>query len=107
MAFGTALVTGASAGIGREFSRQLAARGYDLLLVARDAGRLGALADELSARHGVLAQVVPADLARDAEVERVCARIAAEPRLTMLVNNAGFGTIGPLATAPSGPQEDM
>jgi hypothetical protein len=107
MAFGIALVTGASAGIGREFSRQLAARGYDLILVARDAGRLGALAEELSAKHGVRAQVVPADLARDAEVERVCARIAAEPALTMLVNNAGFGTIGPLATAASGPQEDM
>jgi len=107
MVSGTALVTGASAGIGREFSRQLAARGYDLVLVARDAARLGALANELSARHGVLAQVLPADLARDAEVDRVCTRIAAEPSLTMLVNNAGFGTIGSLATAPSGPQEDM
>jgi hypothetical protein len=104
---GTALVTGASAGIGREFSRQLASRGYDLVLVARDAGRLGALSEELSAKHGVTAHVVPADLARDTEVDRVCERIAADPALAMLVNNAGFGTVGTLAAVPPGPQVDM
>jgi uncharacterized protein len=107
MAAGTALVTGASAGIGREFCRQLAARGHDLIVVARDAGRLRALADELGPTHGVTIDVVPADLTRDIDVDHVADRIAAEPTLSMLVNNAGFGTVGSLATAPPGPQEQM
>ncbi len=106
MTAGTALVTGASAGIGREFCQQLAARGHDLILVARDTERLHALAAELGARHGVAAEVMPADLARDADVDRVVARISAAA-LTLLVNNAGFGTTGSVATAPPGPQEQM
>jgi short-subunit dehydrogenase len=107
MAAGTALVTGASAGIGREFAGQLAARGYDLILVARDAERLGALAAELEARHGVAAAVLAADLTRDPDVDRVVARIAGTPALTLLVNNAGFGTTGSLADAPPEQQEAM
>ena len=104
---GTALVTGASAGIGREFCRRLAGRGYDLIVVARDAARLESLADDLRSTHGVRVDVVPADLTRDVEVDRVASRAASDPALAMVVNNAGFGTVGPLATAPPGPQEEM
>ncbi|HEU4697575.1 MAG TPA: SDR family NAD(P)-dependent oxidoreductase [Gemmatimonadales bacterium] len=102
-----ALVTGASAGIGREFCAQLAGRGFDLVLVARDAARLGALAGELRARFGVVAEPLAADLAADADVDRVVARIAAAPRLALLVNNAGFGTGGALATADAEGQARM
>jgi hypothetical protein len=102
-----ALVTGASAGLGREFCRQLAARGFDLVLVARDAARLEAVAAELAARHGVAAAALPADLSVDGDVDRVVARIAAEPRLELLVNNAGFGTGGTLRTADPAGQEAM
>jgi hypothetical protein len=107
MAPGTALVTGASAGIGREFCRQLAARGYDLVIVARDAVRLDALADELRSAHGVAVYVLPADLTRDADVERVASHAAADARLAMIVNNAGFGTVGYLASAPADLQDAM
>jgi short-subunit dehydrogenase len=103
---GGALVTGASAGIGREFCRQLAARGYDLTIVARDAARLDALAKELGLAHGVRVEVLPADLTQDADVDRVAHR-AADTALAMLVNNAGFGTVGSLAAAPPKQQEAM
>ena len=104
---GTALVTGATAGIGAAFARQLAARGYDLVLTARDLGRLEALAAELRAKHGIETQALAADLSGDDGVERVAGRIAALSDLTLLVNNAGFGTTGPLATAPPDVQERM
>jgi short-subunit dehydrogenase len=104
---GTALVTGATAGIGAAFARRLAARGYDLVLVARDQARLEALAAELRARHAVRAEALAADLSGDAGVERVVGRIAALPALALLVNNAGFGTAGALATAPAEEQERM
>ena len=107
MAAGTALVTGASAGIGREYCRQLAARGYDLILVARDVARLQALAAELATAHGVGAEALPADLALDEDVGRVVARIQATPALALLVNNAGFGTAGTLLTSDVAAQERM
>jgi short-subunit dehydrogenase len=107
MSAGTALITGASAGIGREFCRQLAARGYDLIVVARDAGRLEVLAGELGSAHGVRVEVLPADLTRDADVDRVGSRAAADPPLALLINNAGFGTVGTLAAAPPDQQEAM
>jgi short-subunit dehydrogenase len=104
---GTALVTGASAGIGREFCRQLARRGYDLILVARDAERLEAVAAELEARDGIGVEVLPADLAWDGELDRVAARLAGAAGLTLLVNNAGFGTTGAFADSPPELQERM
>jgi short-subunit dehydrogenase len=86
----TALVTGASAGLGREFARQLAARGLDLLLVARREERLKELASELSQEHGVAATVFAADLA-EREAPAAIERFAAERGIAVdwLVNNAG------------------
>lgn len=90
---GTALVTGASAGLGREFAGQLAGRGHDLVLVARDEARLRALADELSARYAVDVEVLAADLSDRAALATVAARVADRDRpVDLLVNNAGFGS---------------
>lgn len=92
---GTAVVTGGTAGIGREFAEQLAARGHDVLLVARDEERLREVAAEITARHGVAVEVLSADLADRADVDRVAKRLADPARpVEWLVNNAGFGLKG-------------
>jgi short-subunit dehydrogenase len=88
-----AIVTGASSGIGEVFARRLAPQ-YDLLLVARSKERLLALAGELSAQHGGVVNVLDADLSDPEQLGAVAARIAAEPGLALLVNNAGFGYRG-------------
>jgi short-subunit dehydrogenase len=86
-----ALVTGASVGLGAEFARQIAAGGRNVVLVSRDAERLGAVARELGGA-GVEAEVLVADLAKRADVARVARRLASEERpVDLLVNNAGFG----------------
>jgi uncharacterized protein len=101
------VVTGASAGIGREFCCQLAASGHDLLVVARDSARLEALRRELEERHQIAVDVFPADLTLDDDVTRLVGLVAASPRLQLLVNNAGFGTRGSLADASPARQEAM
>jgi short-subunit dehydrogenase len=98
-----ALVTGASAGIGKELARVLAADGYDLALTARRTDELNALADELRQAHGVACHVFPADLADPAGPRALFdAATAAGLAVDALVNNAGFGDHGPFADADLG-----
>lgn len=90
-----ALVTGASAGIGRAFADVLAEEGYDLILTARRGDRLHALARDLAARHGIAAHVIVADLAdRDAAARIVDEVRALNLHVDLLVNNAGYGVPG-------------
>ena len=87
-----ALITGATAGIGNAFAKELASRGNDLVLVARDRERLEATAAELSQVHGVAVDVLPADLSVRDEVLQVAARLEADADpVDVLINNAGFG----------------
>lgn len=92
---GTALVTGASSGIGEAIARELASRGYSLTLVARREDRLKALASELSEQHGVTAETARADLGEADERDRLAKALEKSGRqVDILVNNAGFGVHG-------------
>jgi len=93
---GTALVTGASSGIGAVYADRLARRGYDLVLVARDQARLEAIAAGLRAETGRKVDVLPADLAIPEKLAVVQGRIDNDPTLTVLVNNAGISLNGSL-----------
>ncbi len=89
-----AVITGASSGLGEVFARQLAARGTHLLLAARRAARLQALQEELERTRGIQVEIFPCDLSRPSDLDALAARLEAAPPPDLLVNNAGFGTLG-------------
>lgn len=101
-----AVVTGASTGIGAAFARRLARSGYDLTLVARNKERLEELAEELRSRHGVGVKVLPADLTKTQPLRKVERAIEGDEHLEMLVNNAGFGTLGKFAELDPAVEEE-
>lgn len=103
----TAAITGASSGLGLEFARQLAARGANLVLIARRADKLEAGKTELEERHKVRVETIICDLADDEQSQALAARIAEMPALDLLVNNAGFGTLGLFHETDFARQEQM
>ena len=96
---GTALVTGASSGIGAIYAERLAARGFDLLLVARDQERLDAAASKLRTEHGVQVEVLKADLTQRDDVLKIEQRLRSDSSISLLLNNAGVAADGLLANA--------
>src|ERR1700754_811250 len=92
----TAVVTGASSGIGAVYAQRLAARGYDLVLVARRADRLASLAEQLTKAHGVDVRVLAADLEKEGDVAKVETILTSDDSVQMLVNNAGLARLRPL-----------
>jgi short-subunit dehydrogenase len=100
---GAALITGASSGIGAVYADRLAHRGHNLILVARDASRMEAIATRLRAETGRTVEVLPADLAVPANLSAVTHRLVTDPTIAMLVNNAGISLNGGLLE--NGPAE--
>ncbi|EJM58688.1 SDR family NAD(P)-dependent oxidoreductase [Pseudomonas sp. GM48] len=96
---GTALVTGASSGIGAVYAKRLAARGFNLLLVARDQDRLETAATKLRAEHGVHVEVLKADLTQSEDVLKLEQRLRSDSSISLLLNNAGVAADGLLANA--------
>ncbi|AHJ74423.1 SDR family NAD(P)-dependent oxidoreductase [Kosakonia sacchari] len=95
----TALITGASSGIGAIYADRLAARGYDLLLVARRGDRLNTLADDLQHRHGVKISTLVADLSAAEGIQQVEAVLRDDTTISLLVNNAGAANLAPILSS--------
>lgn len=96
---GTALITGASSGIGAIYAQRLAARGFDLLLVARDKDRLESAASTLRDAHGIQVEVLRADLTQKEDVLTIEQRLRSDSSISLLLNNAGVAADGLLANA--------
>jgi len=104
---GTALITGASAGIGAIYADRLAKRGYDLILVARNKTRLGGIAQRLRIATGRSVETVAADLNDKTDLAKVEAILRSNAAITLLVNNAGVGATAPLLNADVEKMDDM
>ncbi|WOS65022.1 SDR family NAD(P)-dependent oxidoreductase [Sinorhizobium fredii] len=104
---GTALITGASSGIGAIYADRLARRGYDLILVARNSARLNELAKRLTDETGRAVEVVAVDLGNKADLGRVEQILQTDASITLLVNNAGVGATGPLLASNVDKMEEM
>jgi uncharacterized protein len=104
---GTAVVTGASSGIGEVYAKRLAARGYDLILVARRKDRLEKIAADLQSRFAIRAETIVADLAQEAGLAEVVRKISDDASITLLVNNAGIAVIGPVSQTSAAAAHNM
>jgi short-subunit dehydrogenase len=104
---GTALVTGASSGIGAIYADRLAARGFDLLLVARDEERLQAAASKLRTEHGIQVEVLKADLTQKDDVLKIEQRLRSDSSISLLLNNAGVAADGLLANSDMDQMEKL
>ena len=104
---GTALVTGASSGIGAIYADRLARRGYDLVLVARNGKRLEDVAQRIRSATQRSVEVIVADLGNKADLAGIEANLRADSRITMLVNNAGFGAATPLSDSDVNKMQEM
>jgi short-subunit dehydrogenase len=93
---GTAVITGASSGIGAIYAQRLAERAYDLVLIARRADQLALVAERIRSKTGRKVEVFPADLTDELDVARVETLLKSDPSITLLVNNAGLGAAGTL-----------
>lgn len=104
---GKALITGASAGLGLCFAKQLAQKGFDLILVARRRDRLQSVAAKLEADYNIQCEIISADLSDIDEIKKTAALIKQIDHLNVLINNAGFATIGDFADVPIGKTMQM
>lgn len=104
---GTALITGASTGIGAIYADRLARQGYNLILVARNHARLNTLARELGDATGRTIEVIAADLTDPADLRRIETTLRQDASITVLVNNAGFGAVTPLVDSDVDQMENM
>ena len=95
-----AFITGASAGLGASFAKHLASKGFDLALVARRRDRLQALADKLAAQHAIRCEVMTADLSRIEDIRKTADHIRQTENLDLLINNAGFASLGYFTDIP-------
>jgi uncharacterized protein len=104
---GTAVITGASSGLGEVFADRLAKRGYNLKLVARRKDRLDAIADKLQSKYGVKVTNLIADLGSATDLENVVNNLKADKSITLLINNAGTATLSSITTTSVAQQKAM